>query len=86
VQFKGNFLRSAKVGYPQGARDLVQMRDIIRVYAMGWFDALMETTTDVDANSRLPALVRLKELEKNMAVLHATDWWPDRSWKWWGKE
>jgi len=62
------------------------MRDIIRNYVMGWFDAMVETSLSVDVNSRLPALVRLKELDRNLAMLHAPDWWPDRSWKWWGQD
>ncbi len=90
MHFKRAFMRSAKVSHPQGPRNQAEMRDIIRCYAMGWFDhaaTVVESIGTVeDPRGRMVALAHLRELDACMEIIHSNNWWPDRSWKWWGKQ
>ena len=70
---KQAFLESIRYMYPEGVDDLHQMRDLIRIYSMGWCDALMHHEDK-------------EGVEKWFAeckVISDLNWWPDDSWKWW---
>lgn len=70
---KQTFLKSIRHMYPAGVADAHQQRDLIRCYAIGYCDSLIERG-DREA---------VKSLVPEMAAMADENWWPDSSWKWW---
>ena len=70
---KEAFLQSMRLIYPQGVDNAYQHRDVVRIYSMGWCDALM-------AADQKQAVAAWVEEFRPLADLN---WWPDASWRWW---
>ena len=67
------FRRDMRLMWPNGPASAHQHRDIVRVFAMGWCDALMA----VGAKEAVEAFVR------EFASISDPNWWPGESWVWW---
>jgi len=73
---KEAFLESIRMIYPDGLdvlTDGYQWRDIVRIYSMGWADALMATGQKE----------KLEEWLLEAKALTDENWMPDSSWRWW---
>lgn len=74
MSLKAAFLDTAVKMYPQGlAEDPKQHRDVIRVYTMGWRDAV------ITAKDRGMVL----DVASDCKRMADPNWWPDKSWRWW---
>jgi hypothetical protein len=71
--FKARFFECMKLIYPDGVSSQEQLRDLIRVFSMGWLEALMLN----ECKGAVELWVR--QYSKTTDV----SWWPDDSWKWW---
>lgn len=72
---KEAFKLSMRFMFPNGLNwqaDKYQWRDLIRVFSMGWCDALMHVDNK-------PAVKQWVDKYKGLADLN---WWPDDSWRW----
>jgi hypothetical protein len=71
--FKARFFDCMRLLYPDGVVSHEQLRDLIRVFSIGWVEALMlnECVAGVEAWAK--------------DYKHTTEegWFPDDSWKWW---
>jgi hypothetical protein len=70
---KESFLKSAKLMYPDGVSQAYQHRDLVRVYSIGWCDALVNSGD----------MERVRQWTEEFKPLADLNWWPDDSWKWW---
>lgn len=57
----------------RGSVGLTQLRDLIRVFCMGWSECAVHRA-DPDA---------LEEWIEETKPTADPNWWPDDSWKWW---
>jgi len=73
-KMKKIFLESIRFVWPEGVGDRRQMRVIIRVYSMGWVDALMATKQTEDLADWV---------ENACSMMNDPAWMPDDSWIWW---
>jgi hypothetical protein len=72
---KEAFKRDMRFLYPAGlgSDEYHQFRDLIRVFSMGWCDALMaHNLTDA-----------VEQWTKEFRPIAEAGWFPDDSWKWW---
>lgn len=78
---KEQFLRSIRMIYPDGVTDKHHMRDIIKIYFMGYLDSLGESCLIALENEQLKRDYAIAlSLVKPMTNLN---WWPDSTWRWW---
>lgn len=70
---KESFKESIKYLYPAGCEDRLQVRDMARIYSMGWVDQLV-----VQADPE-----KVKKWVEEYSYMTAYTWMPDDSWNWW---
>lgn len=70
---KDAFILSMQHIYPGGVDNMHQMRDLVRVYSMGWCDALMARGDKAAVQAWCT----------EFGPISATGWFPDATWKWW---
>lgn len=76
--FRADLMRSKcladmKLMWPHGPADREQHRDVIRIYAMGWCDALMAAGNKA----------AVEAWTREFAHIAEVSWFPDSSWQWW---
>lgn len=72
-KMRESLFRSIRFIYPQGVDNLEQFRDIIRIYYMGYIDAMMKVGNKSE-------IEKAYEFGRQMC---AKEWLPDSSWQWW---
>ncbi len=70
---KLRFREAMKLMWPGGVDDPLMFRDVIRIFSMGWAEAMMKTDNCEEISSYVT----------NFRAIAQQDWMPDDSWKWW---
>jgi len=70
---KEQFLEDMRRLWPGGCVSAYQHRDLVRVFAMGWCDALMHAG----------AADEVLRWGEQFGAIADENWWPDQSWRWW---
>lgn len=78
---KEQFFHSIRMIYPDGVENKHHMRDIIKIYFMGYIDSLREAClSELGSDSLRRDYDLALQLVKPMTDFN---WWPDSSWRWW---
>lgn len=72
-KLKERFLICMTIMYPNGVSNIIQHRDLVRVFTMSWVEALLH-------NNQSEAV---QELVADYDILANEEWLPDESWQWW---
>ena len=71
---KEAFLRCMKYMYPVAVENDRQVRDLIKVFSMGYIEGLERVGADRE---------KMAVLVGEVKAITDFNWWPDNSWRWW---
>lgn len=80
-KIKRTFRSSMKHIYPDGDIGSKQLRDLCRVFIMGWVGAVLDPKDNEEGGGMITGVWPTDDPEFKRVT--DENWWPDDSWKWW---
>jgi hypothetical protein len=82
-EIKKRFKDCMEQMYPKGCDDLVQIRDMMRIFVMGCMEYGMYLVDPAKVLTKAQLTPEMEKLMEFADLLTTSNWKPDISYKWW---